>query len=60
MSDVDCTPIGVSIPSTDHPRTKLYKHFDCSFNITYADFSYETFERILHVTGAQSFVFSTP
>lgn len=60
VSDVDCEPIGVWIWSSSSPRMKLYKHFDCGFNVNYDDGSYRSVERIVHVISAQDFVMSTP
>jgi hypothetical protein len=60
LSDVDCLPIGISIWSSGYPRQKLYKHFDCSFNVNFDDGTYRTVERIVHVISAQDFVMSTP
>jgi len=59
LSQVDCQPIGISIWSSNKPRIKLYKHFDCGFTVNYTNGSYKTVERILHVITAQDFVLTT-
>ena len=57
--NVDCVPLGVWIWSNGSPREQLYRRFDCSFNVLNLG-SERTVERILIVTGAQTFRMQTP